>query len=78
MLLNLGRWIDSPNGDQGAEFATENSLKFYVQTQLKNHHSKTVDAKNTPCYSSGLYFSDFQDKSEREALICSKIFLKKL
>ena len=49
MLLNLGRRIDSPNGDKGAEFVAENSLKFYVQTQLKNHHSKTVDAKSTPC-----------------------------
>ena len=31
-----------------------------------------VDTKSTPSYSSRLYFSGLQDKSEREALISSK------
>ena len=38
----------------------------------------TVDAKSTPSLSLGLYFLDFQDKSERGAFICSKKCSKKL
>ena len=36
------------------------------------------DAQSTPCKSSGLYISDFQDKSERGALKNLKKCSKKL
>ena len=32
-----------------------------------------ADAKSTPSYSSGLHFLEFQDRSTKGALICSKI-----
>ena len=40
----------------------------------KNKMIILADAKSITFYSSDLHFSVFQDRSEKEALICSKIF----
>ena len=52
------------------------TTQIYIENEIwkkvKNLLRPTVmvDAKSTPSYSSGLKPSDFQDKSERGALIC--------
>ena len=50
-----------------------NSIKLNM---LRYYRINLGDTKKTPSYSSGLYFSDFKDKSERGALKCSKICSK--
>ena len=49
-----------------------------IQTRSKTWTDLSIfgDAKSTPCLSSRLLFSDFQDKSKRGVLICFKICSK--